>query len=153
MNKHYLKVKLLLILINHFVYEPLTGCIGLYISRKFVSTIYMVATEQSQQGRKDPTKSFITVETDMDECFIIICFQDSMLVAGVAFKKTFSYAGFEMQPKTYTNPKIALLNIELELKAEKENAEVRVNSVEVMWLMLGMEEVYCYNKLWHDWSV
>lgn len=50
---------------------------------------------------------------------------------GVAFKKTFSYAGFEMQPKTYSNPKIALLNIELELKAEKENAEVRVNSVEV----------------------
>lgn len=51
--------------------------------------------------------------------------------SGVAFKKTFSYAGFEMQPKTYSNPKIALLNIELELKAEKENAEVRVNSVEV----------------------
>lgn len=52
-------------------------------------------------------------------------------MAGVAFKKTFSYAGFEMQPKRYVNPKIALLNIELELKAEKENAEVRVNSVEV----------------------
>jgi len=50
-------------------------------------------------------------------------------VDGVAFKKTFSYAGFEMQPKTYTNAKIALLNIELELKAEKDNAEVRVESV------------------------
>ena len=50
---------------------------------------------------------------------------------GVAFKKTFSYAGFEMQPKRYDNPKIALLNVELELKAEKENAEIRVNSVEV----------------------
>lgn len=50
---------------------------------------------------------------------------------GVAFKKTFSYAGFEMQPKCYDNPKIALLNVELELKAEKENAEVRVNSVQV----------------------
>ena len=54
-----------------------------------------------------------------------------MLVAGVAFKKTFSYAGFEMQPKKYSNPKIALLNVELELKAEKENAEVRVDSVQV----------------------
>jgi T-complex protein 1 subunit eta len=53
------------------------------------------------------------------------------LVAGVAFKKTFSYAGFEMQRKQYTDPKIALLNIELELKSEKENAEVRVDSVEV----------------------
>lgn len=52
-------------------------------------------------------------------------------MAGVAFKKTFSYAGFEMQPKKYENPKIALLNVELELKAERDNAEVRVNNVEV----------------------
>ena len=36
-----------------------------------------------------------------------------------------------MQPKKYTNPKIALLNVELELKAEKENAEIRVDNVEV----------------------
>lgn len=57
--------------------------------------------------------------------------QDSQLISGVAFKKTFSYAGFEMQPKRYENPKIALLNVELELKAEKDNAEVRVKSVEV----------------------
>lgn len=34
-------------------------------------------------------------------------------VEGVAFKKTFSYAGFEMQQKEYSKPKIALLNIEL----------------------------------------
>ncbi|XP_029819575.1 T-complex protein 1 subunit eta [Manacus vitellinus] len=57
--------------------------------------------------------------------------EDSQLVAGVAFKKTFSYAGFEMQPKKYQSPKIALLNVELELKAEKDNAEIRVNTVEV----------------------
>lgn len=50
--------------------------------------------------------------------------RDSFLVDGVAFKKTFSYAGFEMQPKQYHNAKILLLNIELELKSEKENAEV-----------------------------
>ena len=49
----------------------------------------------------------------------------------MAFKKTFSYAGFEMQPKKYLNPKIALLNIELELKAEKTNAEIRIDNVEV----------------------
>jgi len=36
-----------------------------------------------------------------------------------------------MQPKSYHNPKIAMLNIELELKAEKDNAEIRVDSVEV----------------------
>lgn len=57
--------------------------------------------------------------------------EDSRLVKGVAFKKTFSYAGFEMQPKKYQDCKIALLNVELELKAEKENAEVRLDNVEV----------------------
>ena len=36
-----------------------------------------------------------------------------------------------MQPKQYSSAKIALLNIELELKAEKDNAEIRVDSVEV----------------------
>ncbi len=44
---------------------------------------------------------------------------DSFLVSGVAFKKTFSYAGFEQQPKKFTNPKIIILKIELELKSEK----------------------------------
>ena len=53
-----------------------------------------------------------------------------MLVDGVAFKKTFSYAGFEQQPKKFTDPKIILLNIELELKAEKESAEVRIENPE-----------------------
>ena len=51
--------------------------------------------------------------------------RDSFLVNGVAFKKTFSYAGFEQQPKKFLTPKILLLNIELELKSEKENAEIR----------------------------
>jgi T-complex protein 1 subunit eta len=47
---------------------------------------------------------------------------DSFLVKGVAFLKTFSYAGFEQQPKSFKNPKILILKIELELKSEKENA-------------------------------
>ena len=51
--------------------------------------------------------------------------RDSFLVNGVAFKKTFSYAGFEQQPKKFLNPKILSLNVELELKSEKENAEIR----------------------------
>ncbi len=57
--------------------------------------------------------------------------KESRLVVGVAFKKTFSYAGFEMQRKKFDNPKIALLNVELELKSEKENAELRIENVEV----------------------
>jgi len=73
--------------------------------------------------------------------------EESQLVSGVAFKKTFSYAGFEMQPKKYTNPKIALLNIELELKAEKENAEVRVDSVEEYQNIVDAEWNILYDKL------
>lgn len=55
--------------------------------------------------------------------------EESRLVKGVSFKKTFSYAGFEQQPKKIVNPKILCLNVELELKAEKDNAEVRINKV------------------------
>ncbi|KAK5608419.1 T-complex protein 1 subunit eta [Crenichthys baileyi] len=73
--------------------------------------------------------------------------EDSQLVTGVAFKKTFSYAGFEMQPKRYENPKIALLNVELELKAEKDNAEVRVKSVEEYQAIVDAEWNILYDKL------
>ena len=40
-----------------------------------------------------------------------------------------------MQPKKYQDPKIALLNIELELKSERENAEIRIDNVEVCGLL------------------
>ena len=36
-----------------------------------------------------------------------------------------------MQRKRFEKPKIALLNVELELKSEKENAELRIDNVEV----------------------
>ena len=52
--------------------------------------------------------------------------QSFLVLGGVAFAKTFSYAGFEQMTKKFTNPKLLLLNVELELKAEKENAEVRM---------------------------
>lgn len=72
---------------------------------------------------------------------------DSELVHGVAFKKTFSYAGFEMQEKRHENPKIAMLNVELELKSEKENAEVRVNNVEDYQSIVDAEWKILYEKL------
>lgn len=73
--------------------------------------------------------------------------EESFLVDGVAFKKTFSYAGFEMQRKHYENPKIALLNIELELKAERDNAEIRVNNVEEYQKIVDTEWNILYQKL------
>lgn len=73
--------------------------------------------------------------------------EETLLVPGVAFKKTFSYAGFEMQPKQYKDPKIALLNIELELKAERENAEIRLENVEEYQKVVDAEWAILYEKL------
>mmetsp|Transcript_30994 Transcript_30994/g.92064 ORF Transcript_30994/g.92064 Transcript_30994/m.92064 type:complete len:564 (-) Transcript_30994:132-1823(-) len=72
---------------------------------------------------------------------------DSMLVEGVAFKKTFSYAGFEQQPKNFENPKILLLNLELELKAEKDNAEIRIQSPDEYQSIVDAEWNIIYEKL------
>ena len=55
---------------------------------------------------------------------------DSFLVDGVAFKKSFSYAGFEQQPKKFENAKVIILNVELELKSERENSELRISHPE-----------------------
>jgi len=72
---------------------------------------------------------------------------DSFLVKGVAFKKTFSYAGFEQQPKRFVNPKIVSLNVELELKSEKANAEVRISSPEEYQSIVDAEWKIIYDKL------
>lgn len=72
---------------------------------------------------------------------------DSLFVNGVAFKKTFSYAGFEQQPKSFTKPKIVCLNVELELKAEKDNAEVRVEQVSEYQAIVDAEWQIIYQKL------
>ncbi|KAI8689144.1 T-complex protein 1 subunit eta [Fusarium keratoplasticum] len=72
---------------------------------------------------------------------------DSLFINGVAFKKTFSYAGFEQQPKTFVQPKIACLNVELELKAEKDNAEVRVEQVSEYQAIVDAEWQIIYKKL------
>lgn len=73
--------------------------------------------------------------------------EESLFVNGVAFKKTFSYAGFEQQPKKFKNPKILSLNVELELKAEKDNAEVRVENVEDYQAIVDAEWQLIMDKL------
>ena len=93
------------------------------------------------------------LEGDMEKAMIGIkkvtggSITDSFLVDGVAFKKTFSYAGFEQQPKSFKNPKICLLNLELELKAEKENAEVKIDKPEDYQSIVDAEWTIIYEKL------
>lgn len=72
---------------------------------------------------------------------------DSILIKGVAFKKTFSYAGFEQAPKQFETPKILILNIELELKAEKESAEVRIENPGDYQALVDAEWELIYDKL------
>lgn len=72
---------------------------------------------------------------------------DSILVKGVAFKKTFSYAGFEQQPKSFKNPKILSLNVELELKAEKSNAEIKITDPDQYQSIVEAEWKIIYEKL------
>merc|ERR1719483_884758 len=72
---------------------------------------------------------------------------ECQLVNGVCFKKTFSYAGFEQQPKRFVNPKICLLQVELELKAEKSNAEVRLDSPTEYQAIVDAEWQIIYDKL------
>lgn len=92
-------------------------------------------------------------QEDLDESLIGVKkvpgggMQDSLLIRGVAFKKTFSYAGFEQQPKSFVDPKILCLNVELELKAEKDNAEVRVNEVSEYQAIVDAEWSIIYRKL------
>ena len=73
--------------------------------------------------------------------------QSFLVKNGVAFAKTFSYAGFEQMTKKFKNPKILLLNVELELKAEKENAEVRISSPEDYQSIVQAEWDVIYDKL------
>lgn len=72
---------------------------------------------------------------------------ECQLVEGVAFKKTFSYAGFEQQQKHFENPQIALLKVELELKAEKTNAEVRLTDPSEYQRIVDAEWQIIYDKL------
>ena len=72
---------------------------------------------------------------------------ESFLVDGVAFKRTFSYAGFEQQPKKFDKPKILLLNLELELKSERENAEIRIEDPDKYQSIVDAEWEIIYEKL------
>lgn len=72
---------------------------------------------------------------------------DSFLVEGVCFRKTFSYAGFEQQPKTFENPKILCLNVELELKAERDSAEIRIENPDDFQKVVDAEWQIIYEKL------
>lgn len=72
---------------------------------------------------------------------------DSILVDGIAFEKTFTYAGYEQQPKKILNPKVCCLNIELEWKSERENCEIRIGNVNEYQAIVDAEWTIIREKL------
>ena len=119
-----------------------------------------VSVNRIPRERRADTKCLVVVDAvlsldqdDLNEKLIGIkkitggALQDSLFVNGVAFKKTFSYAGFEQQPKSFKDPKIVCLNVELELKSEKDNAEVRVEQVSEYQAVVDAEWQIIYNKM------
>uniref|UniRef100_A0A7S3NK56 CCT-eta n=1 Tax=Aureoumbra lagunensis TaxID=44058 RepID=A0A7S3NK56_9STRA len=73
---------------------------------------------------------------------------DSFFVQGVAFKKTFSYAGFEQMTKLFQGDvQLLLLNIELELKSEKDNAEIQITDPDDYQKIVDAEWTIIYEKL------
>lgn len=72
---------------------------------------------------------------------------DSSVVNGVAFEKCFTYAGYEQQPKKILNPKILCLNVELEWKSERDNAELRIKNVEEYQKIVDAEWTIIRRKL------
>ncbi|CDP19054.1 unnamed protein product [Coffea canephora] len=118
---------------------------------------------QDKEGNPPDQQCLIFTDSSASSCFpnfspinlpkffsqlaFLLALRDSFLVNGVAFKKTFSYAGFEQQPKKFVNPKILLLNIELELKSEKENAEIRLSDPSQYQSIIDAEWNIIYDKL------
>jgi len=71
---------------------------------------------------------------------------DTLLVDGLAIKKCFAYAGAKAQPYLFKNPAVALIKVELEMKAERMNAEVRVNSAEEYQKVIDAEYKIFFDK-------
>ena len=72
---------------------------------------------------------------------------DSFFIKGIGIKKPFSYAGSEKQFKKYYLPNILAVNIELEIKSEKDNSESRINNVKNFMAIIDAEWSIIYEKL------
>ena len=128
----------------------LLKCAGTALNSKLISShqdlfapmVVKAVTQLHEAGNVDEIQEWISIKQVPGGDV-----RSSFLVQGVAFKKTFSYAGFEQMTKKFTNPKILLLNVELELKSEKENAEVRISSPSEYQSIVDAEWQVIYGKL------
>jgi len=126
--------------------KVLERCAATALNSKLISS-------QAEFFSKMVVDAVLKLEGDLDISLIGIkkepggSLEESLFIEGVAFKKCFSYASFEQQPKSFENPKIVLLNVELELKSERENVEVKIENPEDFKEFVGMEWKIIYDKL------
>lgn len=73
--------------------------------------------------------------------------QEPVILNGVVFEKTFTYAGYEQQPRKLENAKIVCIDIELEWKNEKENALLKIDSVESYQKIVDTEYLLLKEKM------
>jgi len=72
---------------------------------------------------------------------------DSFFLKGIIIKKPFSYAGYEKQNKKIYYPAILLLDIELEIKTEKDQSETKINNTKNFKKLIDVEWSIMYEKL------
>eukprot|EP00742_Colponemidia_sp_Colp-10_P012016 GILJ01013433.1.p1 GENE.GILJ01013433.1~~GILJ01013433.1.p1 ORF type:complete len:549 (+),score=74.51 GILJ01013433.1:138-1784(+) len=70
-----------------------------------------------------------------------------LLESGILFAKTFSYAGYALQPQRIQEPTILLLDLELELKHLGESANLKVSSSQMYAEFVDVEYESLYDKL------
>ena len=73
--------------------------------------------------------------------------KDSFCFRGAVFPKKFSYAGFEALPKKLDKPRVACLEIELELRSEKDTAELRLASADAYQQAVDAEYKLFFDRL------
>lgn len=72
---------------------------------------------------------------------------DSEIVEGVCFKRPFIYAGHNLQPKLINEPKVLLLDLELEYKHQGEQTKIAVTSSEELKEFVKVEWDMFENQL------
>ena len=72
---------------------------------------------------------------------------DSFFIKGIIIKKPFSYAGYEKQHKKIYYPTILLLDNELEIKTEKNHADIKINKISDFRFIIDSEWSIMYEKL------
>ncbi|EFA78294.1 hypothetical protein PPL_08945 [Heterostelium album PN500] len=69
------------------------------------------------------------------------------VIDGILFKQTFSYAGSSSLPRFISKPKILLLDINVELKHQKEYATLEINSMNQYQQFIDLERNLFLNQL------